>query len=1143
MMPLPRIQLDDAGARETIRTSLDVSVLVEASAGTGKTHELIQRLVHVLESGVKIESIVAVTFTHKAAGELKLRLRQELDRARAAATDAVLRANLEDALQRMEEAAIGTIHSFCAQILRERPVEALVDPAFEELSDQGAARLYSAAFRSWMERALDKASPGLRRALARLNWRDAWETGSPMDQLKAAGRKLIEWRDFPTPWRREPFEREQIIDGLVTLVNHLSSASEGCRRKNDNLYASLRQVRDLAAWIKRTGALARDYDSLESLLIKLSRDVKRDFRKGAGFYGDGISREELLRLTEELQSFLGAFQQATEADLAAQLRQEMWELVEEYDELKRRSGKLDFVDLLIRTRDLLRDDEGVRWYLQRRFRRVFVDEFQDTDPLQAEILLLLAAGDRAQNNWLEVVPEAGKLFVVGDPKQSIYKFRRADVVLYRQLRDMLVSRGARLVRLTRSFRATSPLQQCVNAAFEPAMAEDATTGQPGYSPIEGGVAPLDGQPAIVALPAPKPYGKQRIAKAEINVCLPGAIVAYVAWLLNESKWKVRDPEQPGSLLDIQARHVCLLFRRFTNFGVDLTGEYAKLLEARGIPHMLVGSKCFHGREEVETIRAALAAIEWPDDELSLFATIRGPLFAVPDDLLLRFQHKVGRLHSFRVLAPEAASEFAPIAEALSLMAELHRGRNRRPIADTINTLLEAARAHAAFAFRPGGEQALANVYRLCDLARSFEAGGGISFRAFVEELEAHAAMSEASEAPILEEDSEGVRIMTVHKAKGLEFPVVILADMTAKLASAEPDRYLDSSRRLCAMRLLRCAPFELLEHEQEEHVRERAEGVRVAYVAATRARDLLVVPVVGDEELDGWVSPLNRAVYPSKDRWRDAELAVGCPPFGVASVVSRPLDYDRQAEFSVRPGLHRPQSRDHSVVWWDPHLLRNDTVENFGVRQAGILGDSPAHATAGLEAYRRWQSERRQAIESGSAPRFDPLRATDAPQLPPGAASPIIVERIAADPSRPSGRRFGALVHAILEEVDFGADRDAIDSLARIHQRVTGATSEETEAAIGAVAAVLEHPIIKRARGAERCHRELPIVLRAEGNRLVEGVIDLAFIDRGAWTVVDFKTTFDLAAARKDYEKQIHWYTHALTQITGTPASGVLLAI
>jgi len=225
MRPAAQIAADEQ-ARERIRTSLGESLIVEASAGTGKTTELVHRIVAVLEAGLTtIDRIVAVTFTHKAAGELKLRLREELDKARSGSD------KLESALKRLEEASIGTIHSFCAQILRERPVEARVDPSFEELNEQESARLYQRAFRTWLERQLNEQSPGLRRAFARLAWRDSWDDSPPLEQLQYAGKKLIEWRDYDAAWERDKtFARCEEIDTLVRLVRELAEASARPRR-------------------------------------------------------------------------------------------------------------------------------------------------------------------------------------------------------------------------------------------------------------------------------------------------------------------------------------------------------------------------------------------------------------------------------------------------------------------------------------------------------------------------------------------------------------------------------------------------------------------------------------------------------------------------------------------------------------------------------------------------------------------------------------------------------------------------------------------------------------------------------------------------------------------------------------------------
>jgi len=1141
MIPAIGAPVDDRAARERIRTSLAESLLVEASAGTGKTTELIARIVAVLAAGLTtIDRIVAVTFTNKAAGELKLRLRQELDRARERAKNPAERSYIEQALEHLEEASVGTIHSFCAQILRERPVEAIVDPAFEELSEQQASRIYRRAFRAWIERKLGDGAPGLRRALVRMAWRDTYDGASPIEQLEYAAWKLIEWRDHPARWRTKEFHRDTEIDRLVEQVQLIAQAAARCQKRNDNLANSLRPACALATWIERAeSARPRDYDSLESLLIKLITDLKKHPQKGSGVFADGVPREQVVQARQHLIQQLEAFRDAADADLAATLRNEMWELVEDYQNRKLHSGKLDFVDLLLLARDLVRDKPDVRRYLQTRFSHIFIDEFQDTDPLQAEILLLLSADDPSQSDWRTVTPVAGKLFVVGDPKQSVYKFRRADVVLYREIRDALEQRSVGVVQLSTSFRALRPIQQLVNSAFETEMQDDAHSGQAAYAPLHGDTSPIAGQPSIVALPAPRPYGSMRISRQAVDACLPETIVGFIEWLLRESGWKVRDPESPGRLTPLASRHVCVLFRRFVNFGRDITRDYVRSLEAREIPHLLVGSKSFHSREEVETMRAALTAIEWPEDELSVFATLKGSLFAIADNLLLRFHHEHGRLHPFHTFE-NVADEFKAITDALSLLADLTRGRNRRPIADTVNALLEATRAHAGFALRPAGHQVLANVHRIADLARSFELSGGVSFRGFVEELDAQSEKTDSAEAPVLEEGAEGIRLMTVHAAKGLEFPIVILADMTANIASADPDRYVDARARLCATRLLRCAPWELRDHESEERLRERAEGVRVAYVAATRARDLLVVPAIGDEQLDGWLGPLNKAIYPPHDRYRDATRAEGCPKFGDASVTDRP--FFSPDEPSVQPGLHAPQQGAHEVVWWDPKTLKLTPPANLGLRQEAILtGDADGVDSASLLAYRDWKQERDSANTAGQKKEFDLFTATQAAAAPGGFSARVNLETIAKPTGRASGARFGTLVHTILR--DAALDGKDVEPLAKVHGRILGATDQEIAHAAQAVAAALKHPLLERARRSPSCRRELPILLKLDDNRVLEGIIDLAFQENGAWHIVDFKSDAEIGPNRARYENQLRWYCFAMARLNNAPVEAHLLSI
>jgi ATP-dependent exoDNAse (exonuclease V) beta subunit len=1143
--------LVDDEARARIRGGLDVNMVVEAAAGTGKTTELVRRIVAVLEQGRgTVDSLVAVTFTEKAAGELKLRLRAAIDRARQEARGAA-RSHLDDALARLEEARVNTIHGFCAELLRERPVEARVDPRFRVMTEGESRALFALAFRRWLQGVLEDPPEGVRRALRRLP-----ASGEPSDRLRQAAWSLAEWRDFPAPWRRDPFEREAAIDLLVERLDALVALRDRASSR-DVLWRDTepaRRLREEIATAERT--LGRDYDRLEGAFVALAtapsyRDFRRP-REGRGrWFGRELERGEVLRSHRVLLDSAVAFSARADADLAPLLHRELRAVVGVYEDLKRRSGRLDFLDLLLLARDLIRDDDGMRAGFQRRFTHIFVDEFQDTDPLQAEILLLLAGADPAVRKWREIEPAPGKLFLVGDPKQSIYRFRRADVGLYLEVRDLLVARGAECVQLTTSFRAVPSIQRFVNAAFSRAMRGDAATLQADHVPLSPRRAEHASQPAIVALPVPRPLGKRGgVTATAVEASLPDATGAFVDWLLRESGWTVSERERPGERVPVSARHICLLFRRFDAFAGDMTRGYVQALEARGIPHLLVGGSSFHAREEVETLRAALCGIEWPEDELSVFATLRGSLFALGDENLFEYRHAVGRLHPFRV--PEALPpHLASIGEALRFLAELHRGRNGRTVAETIALLLEATRAPAGLVLRPSGEQVLANVLHLSQLARAYESAGGISFRGFVQQLLAEADGGRAAEAPILEEGSDGVRLMTVHKAKGLEFPVVILADMTAQLVRPPANRWLDTRRGLAAVRLAGWSPAELLEHQEAELARDAAEGVRVAYVAATRARDLLVVPAVGVKELEnGWASPLNAALYPPRTPagWREParSSAAGCPPFGSTSLLGSRAA--ASAPESVRPGCHEFET-GHAAVWWDPNILHLDAQPLFGIRQEELIGkDAPADVVAAdLECHERWRAARAAALERGARPSLLVDTATARAAASTAVPEEVEVVEVSRSAERPSGARFGSLVHAALAEVDLGADRGGIEAVVRMHARILGATPEETEGSVLAIEAALGHPLVVRARVAAargECRRETPLTLREADGTLVEGVADLAFRDGGRWTVVDFKTDRELAAAaRAVYERQVSLYARAVGEATGEPAVAVLMRV
>jgi ATP-dependent helicase/nuclease subunit A len=1064
-------------------------------------------------------------------------------------------------------------------------VEARIDPAFEVLTEAQSDRIFDEAFSGWIEGVLEHPGEGVRRSLRRPRqtswWRDEDDDEGPIARVRRAGRDLLQWRDHPAPWKRPEWDREGTIDQVVQSVLDVAALTASPIYERDLVFQDTRSLRRSAYEIRRLAAhTPRDYDDLEAQLVLLAGD--RDLsnkRKGSGaMYSREVTRDEVLHKREALVAVLKHFRDVANADLAGHLHAELQECLRRYEDHKRRAGVVDFLDLLIQARDLIRDCEPVRRAFQQRFKFILVDEFQDTDPLQTELLTMLAADSSGG-----IRP--GALFIVGDPKQSIYRFRRADVGVYQDVREALEAQGARPLVLDQSFRSVPNIQRFINAAFAPVMTQDRDTLQAGYVALAEFRPAIPDQPSVVALPVPRPYGRYRVAKKNIEESLPPAIGEFVRWLIDESGWKVTTADEPPRA--VKASDVCLLFRRFIAYQDDVTRSYVEALESRGVPHLLVGGKTFHEREEVDAVRTALAAIEWPEDELSVFATLRGPLFAIGEEELLEYHARARQQwkgHAFQPyhVVPDLPDHLSLIGDALGTLRELHAGRNYRPVADTIGRLIDATRAHAGFMLWRGGEQVLANVLHVAELARQYEAEGGLSFRGFVEALRAAADRAQAPEAPILEEGSEGVRLMTVHKAKGLEFPVVILADITCGLSRSDAQRYVDSAKGLCAIKLAGCAPLDLLENNDREAERDRAEGVRLAYVAATRARDVLVVPAVGDAPFDdGWVRPLNAALYPPVAERQSPRAIDGCPAFRSRDTVIERPDGDAPGPGTVRPGGYEMRGSTggpYSVVWWDPFALDKKGDDTRGLRRDDLISkEAPADVVAADRAmYEAWRARRAHVQAQGAKPSIEVMTvsewvsdAAEMPGLPstalgPGKLAPseVVIERatVAEDPTptpqgslfsqsvtgRPSGRRFGVLVHALLAAVPLDAAHDDVRDLATLHARVLGATDEERDEAAAIVGRTLRHAIFDQARAAEAagrpCRRESSITIPVN-DVIVDGQIDLAFETSDGWTIVDFKTDAELGALEESYRRQIALYAYAITQITGRPARGILLRV
>lgn len=1226
--------LPDAPARRRIATDLDTTLVVEAAAGTGKTTALVSRVVELVRSGrANMAGVAAITFTQRAAGDLRLRIRQGLEAEIARGAGPAEARRMEEAMSELEEASIGTIHAFCSTLLRERPLPAGVDPDFEVLSGGEQAAFFEPLFRAYLRRQLENPGPGV----ARLLRRNRDPRADPVRLLRSAAFRLLEHRDLDAPWSRPPRDAEAAVRRLLyedelnedetEITGACLSTLAGAHRllppetpgqRPNWLHRSMADAAELERDIairKQTGRW--DHDWVEQALATLelkeyggrppARDTAAKLLRAFPLLPVKIVRQQmqvdLNGLRDGFVARLEKFREMAGADLAALLREDLRPLLGEYrrttggrgpepeaadriasdeaeddsektltgyEEAKRAAGRLDFEDLLLRARDLLRDDPGAREELRSRFTHILVDEYQDTDPVQTEILFLLTAAEEPPDgDWRRAVPTPGRLFLVGDPKQSIYRFRRADVRHYLRVKEHLLARGAAEVRLTTNFRSVPEICEFVNGVFEPLFGaaggsapegarpaaqsddpeeeEDHEVRQVEYAPIEARRSPFGNQAALAAIPVPDGGDLARNAR-EIERAEPAAVARFVARLL-KSGLEVSD--RRVARRPVEPSDICLLFRRFRAFGRLIPQAYADALQQRDIPQALAAIPGYTGSAEIRAMRAALTAVEYPDDELHTYATLRGPLFAFSDEELFLYRERGGRLCPGAPGPPpeDADASDRAIRDALGFLDELHRNRNRRPVSHTIQALLSRHRAETAFAFRKSADQVLANLRRLTQSAREFEADGGLSFRAFVRRLDDEANDADYGAMHAFDPDVRGVRFSTVHSAKGLEFPVVILVDTPCR-REGRAQRVVRPKEKLHACDLgdgIR--PLELLKARKSEEQEDVLELDRTLYVAATRARDLLVTvrPSARYEMDRSWLRPVyDRMPEPDED------LEAGVRETG-------------HGDAAPRTGQPDPLPADPTARRWS--LLARDAGADDG--------DERDEGDGGFGAF---LEQRADTLARGSIPTTPVIRADRYARrdFPPDE---VAIHQLPRAPGRPRGAAFGELVHRILERAPFdGAEEETPARLAPLLAAEYDLDEALAAPAAAAAEAALQHEVLHAARlAAERgaCFREFPIYLREDdpapeepgtgngagtnsaetgGALLIEGKVDLLFQpeDGAPWTVVEFKTGSEPAdaasspeaeAALDRHRRQATIYARAVSRATGEPAHPVLLFV
>jgi ATP-dependent helicase/nuclease subunit A len=876
------------------------SVALAAGAGCGKTTVLTERFLAEIDGGEgrALRSLAVMTFTEKAARELRQRIRTRCRVKLAAGSDpdwwtTVLRA--------LEAAPIGTFHEFCGQVLRGRATALRVDPEFEVLDDVVAGALREQAVGSAIRRLLSGNDPdllalaiphtlrGLREMLEKTLASRAPDEVDPLRDLEPP-QIVARWE---VAWKRR---------GRPASLARLGPALRGCHRALAPLVEVGPKLTNLRAEVMEAigdvETLGRDAD-----LERLRTAAKIATLRGKNDWPDADVKERVRAAFETLRAAIKtvrdrlAWDDAVtleSAEETARFARVASEARAEYDRLKARRRGLDFADLIVLTRDALRDlasppgepDEDPAEIEPATIDFVLVDEFQDTDEVQSDILRLLAR-DGFQD---------GRMFVVGDAKQSIYRFRGAEPAIFGRWREEFHEEGR--LRLSENFRTVPRVIDFANALFADSFADPGAVADPAAVRLLARRGDHAEAPAVhfFWVPPDEPEGDEKPAKLSVQECRRREADALARWLRRrlDAGWTIVDraTRQPRPA---HAGDVAVLLRAMTD-----VWPYEQALADQGFEYHTIGGSAFYSQQEILDVVNLLSIVEDPLDEVALAGCLRGPFFALSDEALFWLAGAGGLARGL-----EAAADLANLADddrdgaarAVELLTRLRGMKDHVPMADLLSRAIDESGFSAALACEFLGARKLANVRKLIETAREFDRRGGFGLADFVGRLRAFADDPPREEqAATTEEDSPSVRVMTVHQAKGLEFPIVILPDLNRDSGPRTDSMGFD--RDLGLVLKPRPASTELddgpgageslgwLALRAIEERDEREESLRLFYVAATRARDELVLSsgfAAPLEEVAASVSKLSPALnllwerFDGLDGRCTAELPDGWP--------------------------------------------------------------------------------------------------------------------------------------------------------------------------------------------------------------------------------------------------------------------------
>ena len=1073
-------RLTDEDARTRIRTSLDETLFVEAGAGSGKTKSLVDRVVALIDSGVELRSIAAITFTEKAAAELRERIRLELEARvaeEAAGGDQEAHARYGLAIEQIDTAAISTLHAFAQRILTEHAIEAGLPPNVEVLDEVASQIEFEDRWLRFRDQMLD--TPALRRSLLL-----AFAVDVRLDDMRNLAVAFQSNWDLVAdpgrlPWAAvEPpaLDATPLLDGMQALLARRAE----CRGDHDRLLVYLDEEVEPYAQ-----ALAGAPDEMEllRLLVAAKPTLKCSNGKKDNWPDKASVAGELAALGDMRKALIDEIRNACVRRIAT----EVATFTLHAAHARRAQGRLEFHDLLVMAREMLRGDRGaeVRRRLRDRYQRLMLDEFQDTDPIQIDLAVLIAATpDQTASAWTDLEPEPGRVFFVGDPKQSIYRFRRADINLFLQASETF---GNPPVALTTNFRTSPPVIEWVNTVFG-RLIEAAPRSQPAYQPLDPAptrTTPPDGYPVVVLGQDAHPYGMKADELREREAAdVADAVLTALTWKVKDRSVVGPETWRPAALGDI----TILLPARTSLPTLE------KALDDRGIPYRAETSSLVYSTREVRDVMAAARALADPTDQLALVAALRSPLFGCGDDDLFVFK-KHGGAWDYTVAAPASLDETHPVVVAMAYLRSVHQ---QVPWLAPSELLLQlvADRRLLELGYASGRPRDLWRRLRfVIDQARAWSESEGGSLRHYLDWARLQASESaRVAETVLPETDDESVRILTIHGSKGLEFPITIVSGMTSRSGGrtnrvevAWPPTGPVAIKVGPAIKTPEFEAYQPIDEQMGYH-----ERLRLLYVGCTRAQDHLVVSLHRTE----------RKAAPGADRlYTNAELIAGA---------SQDAPHQRTLAGAPTPLVLPPAAAS------DGPLI---DIESWQAELARVLASSG----------------RRRSVGASDLELDEALDADIAAGAQKGGRD---LELPAWQKGR-YGSAIGRAVHAVLQTVDL-ATGQGLAGAAAAQAAAEGVLGREADIERLARAA-LDAPVVQEAVTRQRWRETY--VATPVGDRTLEGYIDLLFRAEDGLVVVDYKTasvSADIDRRVEGYRAQGGAYAVAVEQATGETVSRVV---